>query len=248
MPKRANQLASQPSNWIMTSIVRLAAVALLIASPFAQAQQPKPLEHHAASTAGDTNTPVGRWITTRISQGGIGNWWDFRSDGTVVLYIGAAVTSPVSHTDKTLTVPDGGPNHTTLELVYVITGNQLNLHRPGDRDTLFTRDGQPTDPKDPLLGRWRPNPPATYSENASLAARQKAMTQGVYIFKADNTQTVRIPFLSRSGTWSSATHCFHMDGEKSDLKFERVKEGLTIGLPPDGTRTDTLVPDAAFVE
>jgi hypothetical protein len=233
----------------MTSTLRTAAAILLLAFPvaIARSQQAKPLEHHTTA-AGDSNNPTGRWITTHISQGGIGNWWDFRSDGTVVLYIGAAVTTPVTHTDKTLTVPDGGPGHTTLELMYTITRNQLNLKRAGDRDTMFTRDGQPTDPKDPLLGRWRPNPPATYSENASLASRQKAMTQGVYIFKADNTQTVRVPFLSRNGTWSSATHTFHMDGEKNDLKFERTKDGLTIGLPPDGTRTDTIVHDTAFSE
>jgi len=190
------------------------------------------------------NTPTGRWLAEHTSTGGIGSWWDFRADGTLTMYIGAAVTAPVTHTADTLTVPGSGGN--TLALDYKVIGNILNLKRAGDPDTLFTRVGPAPKPSDPLLGRWRPNPPATYSPNPQLAARQKAMTTGVYVFNADNTQTVRIPFISRTGTWDPAAHTFKLEGDTHSYTFTRTAEGLTLAQPPDGTKTDTYITDTLF--
>jgi hypothetical protein len=160
------------------------------------------------------------------------------------MYIGAAVTAPVSHTANILTVPGSAGN--TLALDYRITGNILNLKRPGDPDTLFTRDGPAPKPSDPLLGRWRPNPPAAYSPNPQLAARQKAMTSGVYIFSADNTQTVRIPFVSRTGTWDAASHTLKLEGDTHTYSFNRTATNLVLGQPPDNTKTGTYIPDPVF--
>jgi len=192
------------------------------------------------------NTPIGRWVTEHISAGGIGSWWDFRADGTLTMYIGAAVTAPVTHNANTLNVPAGTPNGDTIALDYKITGNILNLKRPGDPDTLFTRIGPAPKASDPLLGRWRPNPPATYSPNPQLAARQKAMTTGVYVFNPDNTQTVRIPFLSRTGTWDPAAHTFKLEGDPHSYTFTRTAQGLGLAQPPDGIRTETYITDPVF--
>jgi hypothetical protein len=159
------------------------------------------------------------------------------------MYIGAAVTAHVTHTATTLTVPSGAADNSTIPLDYKITGNLMNLKRPGDPDTFFTREGPAPKPSDPLLGRWRPNPPATYSPNPQLAARQHAMTTGVYVFHPDNTQTVRVPFLSRTGTWDPAAHTFMLDGDAHAYSFTRTANGLTLGQPPDNTRTETYLPD-----
>jgi hypothetical protein len=205
------------------------------------------LATHAAVTqtpASLPDTPTGRWVAQHTSTGGIGSWWDFRPDGTLTMYIGAAVTAPVTHTADTLTVPGSGGNKLALD--YKITGNILNLKRPGDPDTLFTRVGPAPKPSDPLLGRWRPNSPATYSPNPQLAARQKAMTTGVYIFSADNTQTVRIPFISRTGTWDAASHTLKLEGETQTFTFTRTAQGLTLAQPPDGKKSDTYLPDPVF--
>ncbi len=192
------------------------------------------------------NTPIGRWVAEHISAGGIASWWDFRADQTLTMYIGAAVTAPVTHTANTLNVPSGTKDGGTIALDYKITGNILNLKRLGDPDTLFTRIGPAPKTSDTLLGRWRPNPPATYSPNPQLAARQKAMTTGVYVFNADNTQTVRIPFISRTGTWDPAAHTFTLEGDTHSYAFTRTAAGLTLAQPPDGTKTDTYITDTVF--
>jgi hypothetical protein len=223
---------------------------LLLAAAFADAQT---LEHHPApqhqnqqlnSATNIPNIPTGRWVSEHTSSGGIGTWWDFRPDGTLTMYIGAAVTAPVTHTTDTLNVAGSAGNKLVLD--YKITGNILNLKRPGDPDTLFTRDGPAPKPSDPLLGRWRPNPPATYSPNPQMAARQKAMTTGVYIFGSDNTQTVRIPFVSRTGTWDAAAHTIKLEGENQTFSFNRTGTGLVLGQPPDNTKTGTYIPDPVF--
>lgn len=221
----------------------LALLLLAVTLPaFAQTLQP----HPAPSSTPPPNTPIGRWLAEHTSSGGIGSWWDFRADGTLTMYIGAAVTAHVTHTATTLTVPSGTPGPATTALDYKITGNLMNLKRPGDPDTLFTREGPAPKPSDPLLGRWRPNPPATYSPNPQLAARQHAMTTGVYVFNPDGTQTVRVPFLSRTGTWDPAAHTFKLDGDAHTYSFTRTENGLTLGQPPDNTRTETYLRDPLF--
>jgi len=203
------------------------------------------LERHATPEP-SSSLPVGRWLASHTSRGGIGSWWDFRPDGTLTMFIGPAVTAPVTHTSTTVNVPSGSPDGSTTALDYKITGNIMNLKRPGDPDTLFTREGPAPKPSDPLLGRWRPNPPATYSTNPQLAARQKAMTLGVYIFHRDDTQTVRIPFLSRVGAWNGASQTFHLEGDTHTYSYQRSGATLILGQPPDNTHTETYVADPLF--
>lgn len=218
-------------------------LALVLLSPFCCPSQT--LRHHAAAESNDA-LPTGRWLSSSISRGGIGSWWDFRPDGTLSMFLGPAVTAHVTHNATTVNVPSGLADGSTIALDYRITGNILNLKRPGEPDTLFTREGPAPRPSDPLLGRWRPNPPATYSPNPQLAARQKAMTLGVYVFHPDNTQTVRIPFLSRDGTWDAASHTFRLEGDAHTYSFQRSGQTLTLGQPPDNARMQTYVPDTLF--
>jgi hypothetical protein len=221
----------------MNLVPRLSAVLALALLPV--------LPLHAAPAA---DSPNGHWITTHISQGGIGSWWDFRPDGTLTLSIGAAVTAKVTHTATHVTAPSGDRAGGTITLEYTITGDTLRMHRPGDRDATFTRLGPAPNAADPLLGRWRPDPPPTYSENPQLATRQRALTHGLYVFTADGNQTVRIPFTLRDGKWDASTHTFRLEGDDHSFHYDRTPQGLKIGLPPDGSRTDTLVPDTAFPE
>jgi hypothetical protein len=153
----------------------------------------------------------------------------------------------VTHTADTLHVPSGKPDGSTIALDYKITGNILNLKRPGDPDTLFTRDGVAPKPSDPLLGRWRPNPPSSYSDNPQLAERQKAMTRGVFVFSADDTQIVRIPFTARNGTWDAVEHTLKLEGDVRMFTFVRTADGLTIGQPPpNAEKTASYVRDPLF--
>ncbi len=101
-------------------------------------------------------------------------------------------------------------------------------------------------PSDPLLGRWRPNPPATFSANPTVATYQKAMANGLYVFAPDNTQSLRIPFTSRTGTWNPAAHTLQLQGDTRTYTFSRTGTKLTLGQPPDNKKTDTYAPDPLF--
>ena len=200
---------------------------------------------HTAPTSA-AGSPVGHWVAEHTSNGGIGSWWDFRADGAVTMYIGAVVTSHVTHTATTVTLPPDTVTGPPLTLNYKVEGDTLNLKKTGDPDVLFTRIGPPPVPSDPLLGRWRPNPPATFSPNPTVATYQKAMANGIYVFAPDNTQSLRIPFTSRTGTWNPAAHTLQLQGDTRTYTFSRTGTKLTLGQPPDNKKTDTYAPDPLF--
>lgn len=193
-----------------------------------------------------TNSPVGRWVSEHTSAGGIGSWWEFRADGAVTMSMGAVVTSRATHTADTVTTQSGVANSPPLTLNYKINGDTLILTKPGDPEVTFTRVGPPPTPSDPLLGRWRPNPPPTISPNPTIANYQKAMANGLYVFSPDNTQSVRIPLATRTGTWNSATHNFQMQNDTQTYSYSRTGTKLTLGQPPDNQKTDTYIPDPLF--
>jgi hypothetical protein len=221
------------------SLTRRLALFLLIATGVsfpAAAQSPS-----LPRAVGDS--PVGRWVAEQPSAGGIGSWWDFRADGQVTMYVGAIATSKVTHTADTVTLPSGTVNGPPLVLNYKIAGETLTLGKAGEPDVTFTRVGPAPTPSDPLLGRWRPNPPATPSENQTIAAYQKAMANGLYVFAADNTQSVRIPFTSRTGTWNPQSHTLQIQGMPHSYTFRRDGAKLVLSQPPDGQKADGQKPD-----
>lgn len=204
------------------------------------------LQQHTEAPA-PSDTPAGRWLSERITSTGIGTWYDIRPDGTLTAFLGPAVTAPVTHTANTLSVPDPTSSTGRTQLQYSTTGNILNLHRAGEPDTLFTRDGAAPRPSDPLLGRWRPNPPAIYSTDPTLAARQHATTLGVYEFRADNTQTVRIPYLARTGRWDAAAHTLTLAGEPHPFTYQRTSSSLVLTQQgSDAPTTESYLPDPLF--
>src|SRR5450631_118310 len=167
--------------------MKLLALLLLAAIP-AQAQPP-------------ANPPIGHWVAEHPSNGGIGTWWDFYPDGTFTMHIGAMVTSPVKHTAHTLTMPSGTVNGPPITVEFRIDGDKLTL-KPADGPTqTFTRIGDAPSATDPLLGKWHTTLPTTLDSDLNRAALQKATASGLYVFSADGTQSVRIPFTSREGTW-----------------------------------------------
>jgi hypothetical protein len=198
---------------------------------------------NAQTSAG---SPVGGWLSDQISNGGIGSWWNFRPDGTLSMSIGAAVTSHVTHTATTVTMPPPTVNGAPLTLNYKVEGSTLTLTKAGDPDTRFTRVGAPPVPSDPLLGRWRPNPPSTPSQNRTIAQYQQAMANGLTIFSPDNTESVRIPFTTHTGTWNAPTHTFKLEGDPNTYTFSRSGKKLTLVGPTGAKDTHTYSPDPVF--
>ncbi|HEY4381536.1 MAG TPA: hypothetical protein VGN01_14395 [Acidobacteriaceae bacterium] len=193
--------------------------------------------------AAPATTPVGHWVAEHTSQGGIGTWWDFRADGTFTVHIGAMVTAPVTHTADTLTLPPATANGAPVQLKYVIVGDELHLKGANSPEQLLTRVGPAPSATDPLLGKWRPAPPAVVDPDPKKAALQKATANGIFVFSADGTQSVRVPFSTREGTWSATAHTFQFNGQPATYSIGSSGDKLVLGQPPDNTRTDTYLPD-----
>jgi hypothetical protein len=209
----------------------------------APAQTPAPTAQTPTPT---TNTPVGHWVAEHPSKGGIGSWWDFRPDGTLTMHIGALVTTPITRSGDTFTSPPPTTTGPPIKVTFHIDGDTLHLQSPNTPEQTLARIGPAPSADDPLLGKWKPLPPATPSTDPEIAAQQKLMTNAILVFSADNTETVRVPFTSLEGTWDATAHTFHLLNQPSTVTFtfELTGAKLTLGQPPDGKKTDTYVPDS----
>jgi hypothetical protein len=190
-----------------------------------------------------TDSPVGRWVAEYPSDGGIGSWWDFRSDGTLTMYIGAIVTSHITRSGSTFTSPPVTTTGPPITVTYHIDGDTLHLESPNTPEQTLTRIGPAPSATDPLLGKWKPLPPATPSPDPNVAAQQKAMANAILVFTADNTESIRLPFTSFEGTWDAAAHTFQVQNQPTTYTYRRINTKLTLGQPPDNKRTNTYIPD-----
>jgi hypothetical protein len=196
-----------------------------------------------AQTPTPADTPVGHWVAEHTSKGGIGSWWNFRPDGTLTMFIGAAVTSPITRFGDTFTEPSGTTTGAPVKVTFHVDGETLHLKSADTPDRTFTRVGPAPSATDPLLGKWKPNPSDTLSTDPNVAAQQKLLLNAIFAFAADNTQSVRIPFTSFEGTWDATAHTFHLKNQTTNFTFARTGTKLTLGQPPDGKMTDTYLPD-----
>ena len=192
------------------------------------------------------DTPIGHWVAEHPSHGGIGSWWDFRSDGTLTMHIGTIVTSPITRSGDTFTSPPATVNGPPIKVTFQIEGETLHLTSPDSAEQILARVGPAPSATDPLLGKWRPLPPAIPSTDPNIAAQQKMMTNAILVFSADNTESIRIPFTSAEGTWEATAHTFHIQNQTTTYTFARTGPKLTLGQPPDGHKTDTYLPDPIF--
>jgi hypothetical protein len=190
-----------------------------------------------------TDTPVGHWVAEHVSNGGIGSWWDFRPDGTLTMHIGAIVTSSITRSGDTFTSPPVTVNGLPIKVTYHIDGDTLHLRSADTPEQTLTRIGPAPSATDPLLGKWKPMPPATLSTDPNTAAQQTLMTNATLVFSADNTESIRVPFKGLEGTWDATGHTFRLSNQTATFSFQRTGAKLTLGQPPDGHKTDTYIPD-----
>lgn len=193
-----------------------------------------------------TVTPVGRWITEHPGKNNIASWWDFRPDGTLTMYIGAAVTAPITRSGDTFIAPAVSSTDPPVKVTYRIEGDTLHLTSSAVADQMLLRVGPAVSAKDPLLGRWKPVPPVTQSADPAVAAQMLALSNSIFIFSADNTETVRAPFTSVDGKWDAGKHTFHLQSQTVTYTFQREGARLILTEPPDGKHTDTYVVDPLF--
>jgi hypothetical protein len=190
-----------------------------------------------------TGTPVGHWVAEHPSHGGIGSWWDFRPDGTFTMHIGAIITSTIARSGDTFTSPPATITGVPITVTFHVEGSTLHIQSTDGQEQTFARIGPAPSASDPLLGKWKPLPPAIPSTDPNLAAQQRLMTNAVLAFFADNIESVRIPFSTFEGTWDAAAHTFHINNQRETYTFHLTGTKLILGQPPDGRKTDTYVPD-----
>jgi hypothetical protein len=198
----------------------------------------------AESKGPPKDAPIGHWIAEHASKGGVASWWDFRANGTLTMHVGAAVTSAITRSGPdTFIAPAATTNDPPVKVTYRIDGDTLHLTAPKIAEQILTRVGPAPSPSDPLLGKWKPIPPETFSNDIDVAAQQKAMANALFVFSADSTESVRAPFAAYEGNWDMSTHTFTLQNHSANFTFERTGSRLTLGQPPDGKRTDTYIPD-----
>ena len=221
---------------------RLGLILTLALAPLHAWSQSSPTESSSTPNS-QAETPVGHWVAEHPSRTGVGSWWDFRPDGTLTMHIGAIVSSTITRTRDTITSPPvtaGGP---PITVSYHIEGDTLHLNSTNTPEQTLARIGPAPSATDPLLGKWRPIPPATPSADANVAAQEKMMSNATLVFLPDNTESVRIPFSTLEGTWDAAAHTFRINNQTEIYTFRRAGSKLSLGQPPDGHKTDTYLPD-----
>ncbi len=189
------------------------------------------------------DTPVGHWVAEHPSNSGIGSWWDFRSDGTLTMHIGAIVTSSITRSGDTFTSPPPTVSGPPIKVTFHVDGDTLHLLSPNTPEQTLTRIGPAPSADDPLLGKWKPSAPITPSTDPKIAAQEKLMTNATLVFSPDNTESLRVPFTAFEGTWDATAHTFHLQNQPASFTFQRAGSKLTLGQPPDGHKTDTYLPD-----
>jgi hypothetical protein len=202
------------------------------------------LSHGSASTqTTPDDTPIGHWVAEHPSKAGIGSWWDFRADGTLSMHIGAVVTSAITRSGDTFTSPAPTVDGMPITVTYRVEADILHLQSPNIPEQTFARVGPAPSATDPLLGKWKPLPPATPSTDPNIAAQQKMMVNATLVFFADSTESLRIPLTSSEGTWLASTHSFQLEHLPMSYSYQRTGAKLTLGQPPDNKKTDTYISD-----
>jgi hypothetical protein len=197
----------------------------------------------AQSKGPPKDSPVGHWIAEHPSKGGTYSWWDFRANGTLTVHVGAAMTSSITRSGDTFIAPAASADDPPVKVTYHVEGDTLHLTAPHIAEQVLTRVGPAPSASDPLLGKWKPIPPATYSIDIDVAAQQRAMASALFVFSADNTETVRAPYAAVEGNWDMATHTFTLRNQSVTFSFQRTGSKLTLSQPPDGKKTDTYILD-----
>ncbi len=188
-------------------------------------------------------SPIGHWAIEHPGGNGIGEWFDFRPDGTFSVFQGAMVTTAITRAGDTFTLPPttaGGP---PAKIKFHVEGEVLHLVSPTGADVTYSRVGTAPTPSDPLLGKWKPTPPKTPSTDPKTAATERRNTLALYVFGADNTEAVRIPFSARRGTWDDKKMTYQFQGDPNTYSLQLAYGKLLVGQPPDSKKTETYITD-----
>jgi len=75
---------------------------------------------------------------------------------------------------------------------------------------------------------------------------QQAAANGRWVFSADGTLSVRIPFTAKEGTWDATAHTFKFADGPTVYTYDHTGPKLLLGQPPNNQTMDTYLPDPVF--
>ena len=178
----------------------------------------------AAAQQPSSNSIVGRWRSLETTKGGIGQIWEFRSDGTFDFSMGADVKMPWRIENNQLILPpattDGPEQKCTLKWQ---GDDKLRCEAEGGVIELVRVDYLSA-PGNPIVGEWIGN---TEMGGRNFEAR--------YLFYPSGEALLLIPFGIQHGSYTISGSRLHLKqgGQTSESKF-KLADNLLIISPQKG--------------
>lgn len=167
---------------------------------------------------------VGRWRSLETTKGGIGQLWEFHSDGTFDFSMGAVVNMQWRIENNQLILPsattDGPEQKANLKW---LGDNKLKLEGEGGVVEL-ARVGDRSDTSNLIVGEWTGS---TEMGGRNLECR--------YLFYKGGEVLLLIPFEFQHGSYRISRSTLHLErqGQTRESKFELAGDVLTISTPED---------------
>lgn len=216
---------------------------------------------HAQESHSGADAIVGKWVAEQRSQGGIGSMWDFHSDGTLTMSIGAITDQHYTLAGDVLTLPPPttGPDARPASLKVTLEQDKLCLkdERAANPVCLVRLEEKPAaaqsaNLQQAILGNWKPvdgpapppDPKDTPEQQKQKDALRAAYRNAVWTFLPDGTLKLRIPFNTAHGTWDKAAQTFTVTlGARTVSGQFRIEGGKLVLSQPDGQREAQYVRD-----
>jgi hypothetical protein len=193
----------------------LCAAALLLTLPWA--------DIHASAQQPSNGSIVGRWRSLETSKGGIGQVYEFRSDGTLDYSPGAVVEMPWRIDNGQLVLPpetdDGAERKAKLKWS---GDNKVSLNSEAGVVIELSRVGNLADAKNPIIGEW--------IEHREMAG---VKLEAHYLFYPSGKLLLVIPFTVQHGSYTLSGSALHvkMQDHNTDVKFDLTDSILTVNDP-----------------
>ncbi len=198
---------------LLSTAVALVICVSFVFGPCASAQQP--------SSAGI----VGRWRSLETTKGGIGQIWEFRSDGSVDASIGAVVNMPWRIDNNQLILPPDTTDGPEVKCTMKWLGdNKLRCEAEGSVIEL-ARVGEGSDPGNPIVGEW--------TENREEGGHKFEYR---YLFYAHGELLLLIPMAIQHGSYTISGSALHVEREglTREFRFKLADNLLTLSAPKGG--------------
>lgn len=183
------------------------------------------LGFYASAQQSSSASIVGRWRSLETTKGGIGQIWEFRSDGTFDFSMGAVVNMPWRIENNQLVLPpdtnDGPEVKANLKW---LGDDKLRLETEWS-STELKRVGDRPDPDHPMLGEW--------IENREMGGLN---FEAHYLFYARGEVLLVMPFKIEHGSYTISGSMLHLKqgDQTSESNFKLADNFLSISAPKGG--------------